>query len=299
MGMATSANLTATKGFVGIISRSCDGINWPLREVALSSYHHLMQHVTFSHSAAGVLREALRARGQNARVTDFSACLDWGPLTNTDVLQREKWFNQNAPSGPSVWDDLADHTNNFCDEIIADSDRLIWLAPRAAHEQAGFYWYLQKFGDDRTQIVIADYVLGAGASRTEAPFGLGELNVEAMGKLLDEAPRSHWDQSRFPPEKWSQLVADNAYLRVVEHGELQSARDDYFDHLLLNRCSNDWTDQLRVIGFAMLDALDAGHSVSDSFLLWRLRVLVTNGILVSDGELRFGTTGRVQVRRTG
>lgn len=63
---------------------------------------------------------------------------------------------------------------------------------------AGFYWYLQKFGDDRTQIVIADYALGVGASQTKAPFSLDELYIDGMGKLLDEAPRSRWDRSRFP-----------------------------------------------------------------------------------------------------
>ncbi|NOW48720.1 hypothetical protein FHW96_004910 [Novosphingobium sp. SG751A] len=258
-----------------------------------------MQHIIFSSSAAGTLRQALHARGQNIRVIDFSACLDWGPLEDGNFYLREKWFDQYVPYGPSMWSGYADHIEDLCDEVTADVDRLVWVAPRAAHELAGFYWYLQKFGDDRTQIIIADYVLGVGASRTEAPFGLGELNIDAMGELLDEAPRSHWDRSRFPPDKWSQLVAENALLRVVENGELQSAQDDYFDHLLLNRCSNDWTDKLRLIGNAMCDALDVGHQVSDNLLLWRMRVLAKNGVLVSDGELRFGAKERVKVRLTG
>jgi hypothetical protein len=182
------------------------------------------------------------------------------------------------------WSWLSPHVESFSSEIMADPDRLVWLSPRSAAEQACFYWYLQKFGEGETRIVIADYILRVGGPRHEAPLGLGELDVTAMIELLDEAPRSYWDRERFPKDKWSNLARDNSLLRIVQNSTLMSVDSDYFDHALLRRCTTEWNRFWYVIGNAMVDLSDAGHNVGDDFIFWRMSELFKSGKIECVGE---------------
>ena len=249
-------------------------------------------HVVFSSSAAGTLRQALRERAQKARVVDLSANLEWGPIADSTFKSREEWFDAQLPPErvERGWDWLSHHVERFSNEIMADADRLVWLAPRSAAEQAGFFWYLQRFGDDETRIVIADYILRVGAPRYEAPLGLGELNVAAMIELLDEAPRSDWNLERFPKDKWLNLMGEDSILRIVENNILTSVGSDYFDFSLLERCSTEWTRFYYTIANAMADLSDVGHSVGDDFLFWRMSELSKSGkIECSSNFPRWGT----------
>ncbi|MEO7691505.1 MAG: DUF3658 domain-containing protein [Sphingomonas sp.] len=238
-----------------------------------------MIHVVFSSSAAGTLRQALRERAQKARVVELSANLEWGPITDGTFKSREEWFDAQLPPErvERGWDWLSHHAERFSNEIMADADRLVWLSPRSAAEQAGFFWYLQRFGDNETRILIADYILRVGAPRHEAPLGLGEVNVAAMIELLDEAPRSDWNMERFPKDKWLDLMREDSILRIVDNNILTSVGSDYFDFSLLERCTTEWTRFYYIIGNTMADLSDAGHSVGDDFLFWRMRELSKSG----------------------
>ena len=130
-------------------------------------------------------------------------------------------------------------------------------------------------------MIVADYAL-KGAGRGEPPLGLGELGPEMMGELYDAAPRLEWDRLRFPESKWRSLMDDGAFVRIVKDGDLQSARSDHFDDLLLHWCPLNWTKWSRVIGHAMANA---GQHVSDLFLLWRLQKLISAGQIECVGEL--------------
>lgn len=242
-----------------------------------------MIHVLFSSSAAGTLRQLLRSREIRERVVDLTEWLDWGPIASGGLQDRAQWLNQNVPTDDrDGWDWIIDHVSEFRDKIGLDADRLIWIATRSAKEQAGLYWYLDQFGSVGAKMIIADHPL---AGREEPPLGLGELSQDLMAQLLDNCTPTEWNQARLPAEKWRSLVADGALLRIVENGTLRSAPSDYFDKFLLQRSRTEWTKSLRIIGYAMGDIWDAGHSADDMFLLWRLRELIQCGALACNGEL--------------
>lgn len=241
-----------------------------------------MIHVTFSSSAAGTLRQVLRSKGLRQRVVDLTDNLSWGPIAIDGFENRQAWLDINAPFDLGPWGWIAESAVKFLESAAADTDRLIWIAPRSANEQAGFYWYLDHFDAHETQMVIADYPV-CDAWRDEPPFSLGELNEDRMAGLFDESPRVAWDSSRFPRDRWQTLVADNALLRIVQNGKLQSAPEDFFDHFLLAQCSQEWTKPHRVVGHTMGSLWDAGHSPGSDFLSWRLRELIQLGKVLCDG----------------
>jgi hypothetical protein len=193
---------------------------------------------------------------------------------------------------------LCESFERFEDGVTADPDWLIWIAPRSAAEQSGLYWFLHNFEAARAQMIIADYPLSR-SWKGDPPFSLGELDTDLQGELLDRCPRVPWNESQFPRETWLSLMREGALLRVVTHGRLRSAPDDYFDETLLNCCRPQWSKWLRVIGDTMGALWDLGHSADSNFLIWRLRCLILAGAVECDGALpKFGdASNAVRVRR--
>ena len=258
-----------------------------------------MLHVTFSSSAAGMLRQVLGDRRDRAKVIDLNDDLDWGPIAVESLDERGAWFDHNSPLGfrdrddagllPEFakWDWLASGELRFRNAVSADPDRIIWIAPNSAAEQAGLYWYLDQFGGVGTKMIIADYPL-RGAWEGEIPPRLGALDEAQITELLDESPRIFWDASRFPADRWRQLITENALLRVLKDGDLQSVPEDFFDHHLLARCPENWTKSHRVIADAMIASWDDGRDPNVYLLTWRLRDLIGRGQIDCDGELPTG-----------
>mgnify|MGYP001591199481 CR=1 FL=1 len=260
-----------------------------------------MIHVFFCASAAGTFRQLLDARGIAEEVAALSEELDFGPLSHGDMVNREPWLNQHVPMGFGDHDWLAESEARFRKHIVSDPGRLIWIAPASATEQAGLYWYLSQFGGINLKLAVADFPLG-GSLNGKSPLKLGELGLESMGQLYDECPRVPWDPLRFPEDRWSALVAENALLRVVNDGRLQNAPDDFFDNFLLARCPDGWVKWHRVIADTMGDIWDSGQSAGSNLLLWRLRALIEDGRIACDGDTTlFGgsVSDAVKIRRTG
>lgn len=260
-----------------------------------------MIHVFFSASAASTFRQLLDARRIAEEVTCLSEELDFGPISHGEMASREPWLNQHVPLDFGDHDWLAQSEARFRKHIASDPERLIWLAPASATEQAGLYWYLSQFGGTNLKLAVADFPFG-GTWNGKTPLKLSELGHEPMGQLYDECPRVPWDPLRFPEDRWSVLVAENALLRVVNDGRLQSAPDDYFDNFLLARCPDGWVKWHRVIADTMGDIWDTGQSAGSDLLIWRLRALIEDSQITCDGDLPlFGgsLSNAVKIRRTG
>lgn len=241
-----------------------------------------MIHVLFSSSAAGTLRALLRARGLKDRVIDLAETLDWGPISTGSFEDRGAWFDRHVPS-TWEWNWIADEVDEFRKSVAGDPERLIWIAPRSATEQSGLYWYLAQFGGGDARTIVADYPL-RDAWRGAPPDGLGGLQEESIADLLDGCPRVPVDPSRFPEDRWKNLMEEDALIRIVDGGVLRSAPDTYFDQYLLACCPAEWTNWRRVLGNTMVYNWDFDHNPCERLLFWRLRELVQSGQIVCDGE---------------
>jgi hypothetical protein len=243
-----------------------------------------MIHIVFSPSAEGTLRQVLRERGLKDQVIGFSDWLDCGPIADDSFAERAHWLDANAPTEHGGWDWIIEEAVRFRSSVSGVSDPLIWLAPRSAAERCGLHWYLDQFGGDGAEMIIAEHAL-RGEWYEEPPLGLDRLGMPQMAQLLDECPRLPWNQSRFPPGRWRDLVTENALIRIVQNDILKSAEDSFFDDFILRRCSAIWVITLRVVGYTMGDTWEAGYHASSSMLTWRIRELIRTGVLECDGDL--------------
>jgi hypothetical protein len=258
-----------------------------------------MIHIFFCASAAGNFRQLLDSRNVKEEVASISEELDFGPISYADLAEREAWLNRYAPLDFCERDWLATSEARFRKQIANHGDRLIWISPSSAAEQAGLYWYLSQFSGEKTKLAIADYGFG-GTWNGNSPLKLGELAIGPMGQLYDECPRVAWNPSRFNESRWSTLVEEDALLRVVTEGALQSAPDDYFDSFLLACCPIEWVKWHRVLADTMGGIWDTRQTAGSDLLLWRLRALIESGQIACEGEPpRFGgsTSDAVKIRR--
>lgn len=242
-----------------------------------------MIHVLFS-SAAGTLRQVMGDRGRRERVAHFTETLDWGPIGTGNFKDREGWFDLNAPTDFGGWNWLDESVSAFRQKIAANAERLIWVSPRSAEELCGLHWFLAEFGGAGTQMIVADYAL-QGSWRGQPPLQLGQLQARQIAELLDSCPRIPWNPSQFPEDRWHTLKAEDAMLRIVNGGVLQSARDNYFDEFLLARCSSDWAKVPLIVAHTMGDIGDIGHDAGAELLYWRVRELIQKGEIACDGAL--------------
>lgn len=243
-----------------------------------------MIHIVFCPSAAGTLRQVIRERGLEDRVLGLRDWLHCGPIKDDSFAERAHWLDANAPTDHGGWDWIIEEAVRFRSSVSGVSDPLIWLAPRSAAERCGLHWYLDQFGGDGAQMVIAEHAL-RGEGYEEPPLGLDRLDLPQMAQLLDECPRLPWNVSRFPVGLWRNLVSEIALIRIVQDDVLKSAEDSFFDAFILKRCSANWSRTLRVVGYTMGDTWEAGHHVSSSVLTWRIRELIRTGVLECDGDL--------------
>jgi hypothetical protein len=242
-------------------------------------------HILFSPSAAGSLKQVLTVRGSRDEVVGLADCLATGPIVTGDPDDRAAWFDAHVPDHHG-WDWIARSAKDFLSRIRAwPGERLLWIAPRSACEQCGLQWYFEQVsGAAAGPMVIADEPL-SGGWRDAPPLGLGELPAELIAALLDHAPRREWPGERASGDLWRRLRGEGGMLRIVEQGALRTVAEDYFDHLLLKHCSGDWRKWSRVVGYAMIDAMEQGHHTGDAFCLWRLRDLVERKRIECRGEL--------------
>jgi hypothetical protein len=241
-----------------------------------------MINIFFSAAAAGTLRQVFETRGVDQRIIALSDSLDWGPIGG-GFSEREDWMNRNAPLDFGGYDWLADNAARFREAVGSDDDRLVWIAPRSAEEQAGLYWFLDQFDGSDMPMIVADHALNESWGG-KAPFSLGELSHDLMELLFDEGPRIARDPARLPASHWQSLVKENALLRIVDDGQLRSESEDFFDGCLLECCPTQWVKWHRVVGDTMRYLWDRGHRADSFFLVWRLRELIGSGAVDCDGD---------------
>lgn len=246
-----------------------------------------MIHVTFDSSGAGSLRQALRIHDQRRKVVDITDNLSWGPIGRGDFVEREEWFDlnlpwdPNSPFGGGSWDWIASGAQDFQNKLERSREHLLWVAPQNAGELCGLHWYLDRFGGSRASFIVVEHGL-PGTWQGQAPKGIGELGPEQFQFLLENADREAWDEQRFPRVRWSQLCDNATNLRVVDQGTAKTVADDYFDDIILRRCSEKWIKLHLVVVDVMIALWGDHHYVGDSFIKWRLRELKFCGKVVTN-----------------
>jgi hypothetical protein len=243
-------------------------------------------HILFSCSAAASLRRALKEVGKDDEILYFSDDLSYGPITSLDPDVRQQGLIREGftTEGPD-WDWLPEISRDFWAKCAATNrQRILWMAPRAPNEMAGFLAYNDRFGDVPCEIVITDEAKEILPKREFAGDDIrqiGQLWPSHFAALLDRARPLQNQEVTSARQHWASLVEENAALRVPGGDGLVSEAETFLDEDILGECSYDWQSDARVLAGATGTIWNRRFTIGIDFLGWRLVKLIGQGVLES------------------
>jgi hypothetical protein len=250
-------------------------------------------HIVFGSAAQNTLIETLRLVGREEMVAAYPDDLSVGPIDGESAAERAEWMVQEFGPPSASFRAIPMELEAFWGAFrSANAMPVIWFARRSAREYSGFLELLRLLTDAPCQIVDLS---GEEFVTRKQPDGPGQLKIFLS---LDEMPppvalrflptvqalspiqRDHYRQI------WSILRTENAPVRVLADGGLDSAPISFFDNALLSAASSDWQKIARTIGeFYFMSFEDNALAVDDRVLAGRIRALVAAGALECRGNV--------------
>ncbi|WP_297370654.1 DUF3658 domain-containing protein [Acidocella sp.] len=242
-------------------------------------------HVAPGHSAAGSLRQALRAAGNSDGVLlcpdDFSC----GPVASLSPSARAEWWGSMLEMPEAEAEFAA-----FWRGLDAWEGKLVlWFGRRSSMELACLHAVAERL-DGRSFFVVDVTGLQYPISRRDGTQVMSEP-ASAVSMVVPGALQALLGTEREldPGERaelranWRVLVQENSPVRVVGDAGLVSATEDHFDQMLLNKATTIWRKMARMVGGALVSDKVYGQ-VGDLMLLVRAVALVEQGRLLAKGN---------------
>lgn len=240
-------------------------------------------HIVSSISAAGCLRYAVSERRLSGKVFSIEYPLNLGPLS--DGYQRMAFFQElcdGYPPSPPLDDPAFDYTTSH--DVFAP-----WQTIRnqlQKHAPDRLLLWTSGSGEDCVFLRMACHRLGdTGVTLYRVPVppcpdGMHAVAAhppEILAPLVAGAVALAATECRVLAREFETIAAHPAPLREVDaSGCLLFKEISAHDDLLIDACSTEWREALRVVGDAM-GRCDPRNPLWDQFLMSRLKYLIDSG----------------------
>lgn len=258
-------------------------------------------HVAFSHSAAHSLRLTLKSLGRDEHVAMYPDDLGYGPINPPSVEARAEFWAE-----VMLFEDnpkIGEQTDAFWADVASDtSNQVAWFSRRCVSEYAAFHEYVSQRDSPPLMVDVAD-VPFVGPDGVPSPFSsqsFSYISTEAFvrAKLLSRVTRASPAAYADARQRWARLKSEGASLRVLDASGLESAAITYFDDVIISCATRDWQKCARVVGDAVyLTGSGEFRQTADSFIWFRLRHLMHDGVLDSQGDTSSMRDSFVRARR--
>ena len=250
-------------------------------------------HIVFNPSAGASLRDAMRQIGRNDQVIALPDCLSFGPINPPDPALRCKWVEDQL--GYTDWEPVVGESQSFWNEAFSGAhDKVVWTSRRSAQEYCGFLEWLWRADERPFNIVDVTDLEVVHRDRTgkQKPRHLA-TSVALLpayqiieNELFDAATPVEANVRSGYQRQWAMLREENAPLRILVEGGIESAPITAFDELVLSHASRDWQKSALVVAKALTDFWDTSLiQTGDLVLASRLRALAGTGQLRARGNL--------------
>ncbi|MBT2724440.1 DUF1835 domain-containing protein [Bacillus sp. ISL-46] len=172
----------------------------------------------------------------------------------------------------------------------------IWVSENA-NEQTALLFTIYLLQEMKNNIFIIDTAtlyrrLFEKKAKKYVPFFSGEIILEELQsiykysqenkQILSDAERKHIEK------KWLDLSNNPGTLRIWENGEIKVVAEDYYDDFIIEKAKKLIGKKKGFMMCARLVGEVYGHIfqyIGDSFLEYRVRKLIENGIFKYEGSL--------------
>ena len=258
-----------------------------------------MIHIVFQEADIDALQKSFALdetmEGQIIQVKDDFAV---GPLLNIYTAEgmedRKNWWRDVLAGGDydghvdsgkvndlQAVNLLADTMRNHPEEMI-----WIWIAPNK-HDICGYYWllnYLKEFQGRVFSVHLNNLPFLNEKGNLFYPTNLYEIPAKEFVKAKRLARQLTASEYEIDSDEWTRICNDNKGIRLLE-GLKKLVQEDYdfYDKDLSRFITQDWQKASKIIHQYLHKAK---HSTGDAYLLWRLKVLIAQGLFDTQGEIR-------------
>ncbi len=256
-----------------------------------------MFHIVFDSRGAELLSAAMdmdeALDGETLLIRDdFSA----GPLQNVFSAQgredRKKWWTMiREETERSQPDDTAETDVKQLEQILHRMEEeefeqiWIWVAPNA-RDLCGYYWIIGQLKNFAGRIFVLHlnnlpFINEKGS--VFYPGHLSEIPSKEFVKARKLARPVSLAEFETDPDEWTRFASENKNLRVLEGGKkIIQLEDDHFDRSLLNHLQPAFQKIPKTVHHFLLKS---SEKANETFLIWRLKLLVSSGLVEQQGEM--------------
>jgi Domain of unknown function (DUF1835)/Protein of unknown function len=252
-----------------------------------------MFHIVFESRGAELLSAAMdmdeALDGETVLISDdFSV----GPIqdifSEAGRAERKKWWDEigeeeNAAAGEEKDSDLLRKIVLRMEE--EEFDQIwIWVAPNVK-DVCGYFWLaaqLKAFSGRIYVLNLNNLPFISEKGHVFYPASLSEIPAREFIKAKNLARPVSSAEFETDPDEWYRLASENKNLRLLEGGKkIVQQSDDYYDRAILQFIQPVFQKIPRLVQQFLLKSPE---KLNESFLLWRLKQLVTIGSAEQQGE---------------
>ena len=261
-----------------------------------------MIHIVFQEADIEALQKSFELdetlRADIVQIKDDFAV---GPLLNlfkeAGMAERKQWWRDVLAGGDYDGDvdsgkvDDAKTVAELKDRLDNNTEEFIWIwAAQNKHDVSGYYWLMSQLKDYPGRIFIL-YLNNLPFLNEKGnlfyPENLFEIPAKEFVKAKKLAREITPSEFEVDPDEWTKLCNEDKGVRLLEGGKLLVQEDyDFYDAELIKLVTGDWQKASKIIHTHLTKAK---HTTGDMYLLWRLKLMIVQGMFDVQG-----TVGRMK-----
>jgi len=258
-----------------------------------------MIHIVFQHADVEALRKSFAVDatmgGDIVEIQDDYAV---GPIkdiyTEEGKQNRLQWWRDILSGGH--YDGIADdgHVDDAKEvedlkaRLDENKDEIVWIwAAQNKHDVSGYYWLMSQLKEYQGRIYIL-YLNNLPFINEKGnifyPVNLFQIQAKEFVKAKKLARQITLSEFEVDPDEWLKHCNEDKGVRLLEGGKKLIQKDySYYDNELLKFITNDWQKVNKMFTQFFSKAKEA---TGDAYLLWRLKVLIEEGKIEMQGDIK-------------
>ena len=258
-----------------------------------------MIHIVFNEADVAILEQAIELdeslQGEVLQIKDDYAV---GPLkdiyTNEGIEARKNWWREVLAGGNAdgkVDDGEIDDNRTVAfilERMQVNDEEKIWIwAAQNKHDVSGYYWLMSQLKDFQGRVYIL-YLNNLPFINEKGqlfyPEWISHIQPKEMTKAKKLSRLITTSEFEVDPDEWSKLCAEEKGVRLLEGGKKLGQKDyDFYDAELKSYISADWQKASKIIHQFLSKSK---NTTGDMYLLWRLKLMISEGQFDAQGELK-------------
>ena len=258
-----------------------------------------MIHIVFNEPDVKVLKQVLELDESLAgEVIHIKDDLSVGPLENMYMGQgtenRKQWWRDILAGGDILQtvDDGSIDDNKTIAELVGtmrrNEEEFIWIwAAQNSHDVCGYYWilnYMKEFSGRVFILYLNNLPFINEKGNIFYPDWLSQIQAKEFLKAKKLAREITPSEFEVDPDEWQKIMNENKGVRILEGGKKLAQFDyDYYDAELIKFVNADFLKASKILQQVLTKTK---IKVSDVYLLWRLKTLISLNVFDVLGELK-------------